>query len=106
MAVLAVIAAIAAPGMRGFVLSPRVPALSNDLATDLLLARSEALEAQRDGATRAAAVRAGVGWTVAAGNTVLDWRGATGYGVVVDAPAAILFSSNGRVSSPTTRLRA
>ena len=105
MALLAVIAAIAAPGMRGFVLSQRVQALSNDLTTDLMLARSEALK--RSATAQLAPRESGLesGWTVSAGNTVLGWRGATGGVEIVDAPAAISFNSNGRVSSPTTRLR-
>lgn len=105
MAVLAVIAAIAAPGMRGFMLSQRVQALSNDLTTDLMLARSEALK--RSATAQLAPRQAGLesGWTVSAGNTVLGWRGETGGVEIVDAPPAIMFNSNGRVSEPTTRLR-
>jgi type IV fimbrial biogenesis protein FimT len=103
--VLAVIAAIAAPGMRGFMISQRVQALSNDLATDLMLARSEALK--RSATAQLAPRQDGLesGWTVSAGNTVLGWRGDTGGVEIVDAPPAITFNSNGRVSSPTTRLR-
>lgn len=105
LAVLAVIAAITAPGMRNFTLSQRVQALSNDLATDLMLARSEALKrsAVAQLAPRASGLESG--WTVSAGNMVLGWRSATSGVEIVDAPAEITFNSNGRVSSPTSRLR-
>jgi type IV fimbrial biogenesis protein FimT len=43
-AVLGVIAAIAAPGMRSFAAGQKVKALSYDMTADLLLARSEALK--------------------------------------------------------------
>lgn len=103
--VLAVVAAIAAPGMRSFTLSQRVQALANDLTTDLMLARSEALKRTATAQVAPSGTGLESGWTVSAGNTVLGWRGATGGVAIVDAPPAITFNSNGRVSSPTTRLR-
>lgn len=103
---LAVITTIAAPGLRTFVISQRVKALSHDLATDLMLARSEGLK--RSATAQLIAAPGGLvnGWTVAAGNTVLGWRASVPAGVtVVNAPATIAFNSNGRVSAPNAQVR-
>ena len=105
-AVLAVIGAVAAPGMQSFVLAQRVQSLSYDLASDLMLARSEALKRSSTAQLSASGTGLEGGWRVSAGNTVLGWRGATAGGVQIsDAPITIAFNSNGRVSAPVTQLR-
>lgn len=105
-ALLAIILAIAAPGLRSFIAGQRIRALSYDLTSDLLLARSEALK--RNAAVTVA--RAGadwdMGWTTAAGATQLSKRNPIGDTIAFNqAPALIVFDVNGRVSTPTQQVR-
>jgi len=103
---LSVMALIMAPGMREFVVAQRVKSLAHDLASDLMLARSEALK--RGAIARLAPRSVGFesGWVVSVGNMVLGWRGGGASGVVVDgAPEAISFNPGGRVAAPATQLR-
>jgi type IV fimbrial biogenesis protein FimT len=105
-AMLIVVLSLAAPMMRGFVLAQRTKAVAQDLMSDLLLARSEAL-------TRNAVVDvipAGAdwrsGWTVTVGGSTLSARQSDSGSVVFEnAPAAIRFGVFGRVQSPADRVR-
>jgi type IV fimbrial biogenesis protein FimT len=98
MAVLAVLASVAAPGLSAFAAGQRVKAAANDLATDLLLARNEALKRQRTVVLTPEQGDLLKGWEVAEGATVLARRGATGQDVTITgAPAAVPFDLNGRV---------
>jgi type IV fimbrial biogenesis protein FimT len=101
--VLAVVAAIAAPGMRSFAATQRVKSLAYDLTTDLLLARSEALK--RGATVRLAPSGAdwGSGWTVAAvaaAENIGTRSAVDGSLTFTNAPARIDFDANGRVAFP------
>jgi type IV fimbrial biogenesis protein FimT len=105
-ALMATIVGLAAPSMRSFVAGQRIRALTHDLTSDLLLARSEALK--RNAAVivaRDAADWYG-GWTTAAGGTQLSKRNALGAAIAfTGAPSSITFDANGRVSSPAAQVR-
>lgn len=106
MAVLAVISAVAAPGMRSFAMSQRAKSLSYDLVNDLMVARSEALK--RNAPITVTPVGAGwsAGWTVNAGALQLSARPADSAALVFDnAPGAITFNVYGRVSVPADAVR-
>jgi type IV fimbrial biogenesis protein FimT len=103
---LSVMALIMAPGMREFVVAQRVKSLAYDLASDLMLARSEALKRGAIARLEPRGTGFESGWIVSVGNLVLGWRGGGASGVVVDgAPQAISFNPGGRVAAPATQLR-
>lgn len=105
-ALLAMILGIAAPSMRSFVVGQRIRALSYDLTSDLLLARSEALKRNAAVVVARDADEWHAGWTTAAGATQLSKRNSVAGNVdFAGAPAAITFDVNGRVSSPTAQVR-
>ncbi|CAD5371840.1 N-terminal methylation site [Rubrivivax sp. A210] len=103
---LAVVLALAAPGLRAFVTGQRVKAMVFDLTSDLLRARSEALTRN---ASVTIAPRAGQwrnGWTVSAGADEILTREAATEAVSFDgAPSSIVFNVNGRVASPGADVR-
>lgn len=102
-ALLAIVAALAAPGLNAFLVGQRVKAVTYDLTADLLLARSEALKRGADVSVTPAADGWVAGWSVTSGDTVLGGRQGAGAGLVLDdAPDVIVFNRNGRLSSPTT----
>jgi type IV fimbrial biogenesis protein FimT len=101
LALLAIIGAIAAPGLSQFLLGQRIRTLAFDLTNDLQLARSEALMRNavvsmtpNDGAW----VK---GWVVSAGTTVLIRRQAdSSHLSLSNMPSTITFGVQGRVSAP------
>lgn len=104
--VLGVMALLLAPGMREYLIAQRVRALANDLASDLMLARSEALKRNATAQLVPQGIGPEAGWIVSAGNLVLSWRGAVANGVVVDGAApTIMFNASGRMRLPATQLR-
>ncbi len=105
-ALLAIVVGLAAPSMRSFVVGQRIRALSYDLTSDLLLARSEALKRNAAVIVARDAEQWYAGWTTAAGALQLSKRNAVGGNVAFDgAPASITFDANGRVSSPAAQVR-
>jgi len=105
-ALLAIILGLAAPSMRSFVVGQRIRALSYDLTSDLLLARSEALKRNAAIVVAREAAEWHAGWTTAAGATQLSKRNAMAGNVAFSgAPASITFDVNGRVSSPAAQVR-
>lgn len=101
-AVLAILTAVAAPGLSSFLVGQRVKAMTYDLTADLLLARSEALKRGADVSVTPAADGWAAGWSVTAGDTAIGGRADAGAGVVIeDAPDEIVFNRNGRLSLPT-----
>ncbi len=103
-ATLALLAALAAPGMQKLVAAQRLRSASYDLVADFTLARSEALK-------RAATVQVTPtssdwrnGWAVMIGTTVLSQRNAIGTGLTATCPSATAsFDSSGRFSSATLK---
>ena len=104
-ALLGVILAIAAPSMRSFVVGQRIRALSYDLTSDLLLARSEALKRNSTVVVARDTEQWHAGWTTVAGALQLSKRNAGGDVAFDGAPASITFDANGRVASPTAQVR-
>lgn len=105
-AVIAVFASVAAPGLRGFLAGQRVKALTYDLTADLLLARNEALKRGLDVTLAPGSNGWNEGWTMRVGDTDLGNRsGASDSITVTGAPTAIVFNRNGRVSAPTAAVR-
>ena len=105
-ALVATISAFAAPGMQGFVAGQRVKAMATDLASDLVLARSEALKRQRNVTVTPVASGWPGGWTVASEGEVLSRREPTNADLSVSgAPEAVTFNLHGRVLSPSGAVR-
>jgi type IV fimbrial biogenesis protein FimT len=105
-ALVAIIGALAAPGMRGFAAGQRVKALANDLAADFALARSEALKRQLDVTVTPDSTGWQNGWAVAAAGEVLSRRESAASGVTASGTSsAITFGLNGRVSAPIGAVR-
>ena len=103
--VLALLLAIAAPSMTKLVSGGRIRAASTDLISDLLLARSAAVNGPTEVKVRPSASGWTGGWTVqnAAGTVQYAKRSALGSGVaVVTAPDMITFGADGRVVAAGT----
>lgn len=105
-AVMAVVTTLAAPGMRAFGLSQRAKAVSYDLVSDLLAARSEALKRNRTVTLRPLDGDWTSGWSVAVGDQRLLTR-QIGAGNLDfdDAPATITFNVFGRIADPADPVR-
>jgi type IV fimbrial biogenesis protein FimT len=106
LALLSIIGAIAAPGLSQFVMGQRIRTLAFDLTSDLQLARNEALMRNavvtvtpNEGAWQK-------GWVVSAGATVLMRRQADSSRLSLgNAPSAITFGVQGRVTAPADTVR-
>lgn len=105
--VIALICAVAAPGLRDFSATQSVKSLAGDLASDLLLARSEALKRNADVSVGRSASEWTGGWTVLIGTERLGGRNAVGVGSLQlsGAPTTITFNGLGRVVVPTDAVR-
>lgn len=107
MVLLVLLSAVAAPSLGTFTANQRVKALTLDLTSDLLFARSEALKRN---ATVTLTPRSSSnwnnGWTVSAGGTELMAREALPATVSFsNAPTAISFNAQGRVTAPSSAVR-
>ena len=105
-AVMAVVTTLAAPGMRSFGLSQKARTVSQDLVSDLLVARSEALKRNREVAVQPLEG----GWTEGWAVTVEDRRLVTrqveaGSLAFEGSPPEIRFNVWGRIAGPATTLR-
>jgi type IV fimbrial biogenesis protein FimT len=102
----AIISAVAVPGLRSFASGQRAKAITYDLTSDLLFARSEALKRN---ATVTLTPRSGNwynGWGVASGGVEILSREASIDAVQFSgAPASISFNVSGRVSAPADAVR-
>lgn len=105
--VLTVLAAVAAPNLRSFSAGQSVKAMASDLASDLLLARSEALKRNANVTLTPSGSSWTAGWTVTSGGTQLSGRGAFKADTLTlsGAPASITFNQFGRVAAPATAVR-
>lgn len=104
--IVAIFAAVAAPGLQSLVAGQRIKALTYDLTADLLLARSEALKRN----TAVSVVRSGAswdaGWVMSSGGVTLSTRNAASGSIsFTGAPQTITFGANGRVTSPADPVR-
>jgi type IV fimbrial biogenesis protein FimT len=104
--VLALVGALATPGFAAFAASQSIRSAANDLASDLMLARNEALKRNATVAVAPAGTDWAAGWTVTAGGTVVSSRGASLQPLAFDnAPGAISFNLYGRVATPAVGVR-
>ena len=100
-AVLAVLAAFAAPSFRQLLAAQNVRTTGYDIVGDLVLARSEALKRGGNVTIVPVASDWASGWSVnvTSTNEVLGGQGRVGVGVqFTRAPADITFDKNGRIS--------
>lgn len=106
--VLAIVLTSAAPSFSAFMASLQIKAVAYDLASDLMLARNEALK--RNTTIRVAPNGSAWvdGWKieVASSTTRVKTRSAPNARTTfTDAPTAITFGGNGRVTLPTDAVR-
>lgn len=106
LSVLSVVVGIAAPGLRSFAAGQKLKALSYDMTTDLLLARSEALKRNASVSMAASGPTWASGWTLVAAGENISTRAAanesltfTGTSAVPVVPTSIIFDVNGRATT-------
>lgn len=106
MAVLSIILASAAPGFVSFLQSQLVRGLAQELATDLMLARSEAVKRNLPVSVVSTSSGFAGGWTVMVGSERLSSRNRPLQTVVfANAPEVITFDENGRVTPASSNIR-
>ena len=103
--VLAVLAVIAAPSYRSFMLTQRLRQASYDLMTSLVFARSEAIKRNSNVSIVSAAGGWSQGWVVSAGGAAI--RTQDPYSAVVSISSSptvstVTYSNNGRLSGGST----
>lgn len=104
--IVAIFAAIAAPGMQSFIGGQRIKALAYDLTADLMLARSEALKRNSTVSITRSGTSWDTGWVTNTGGVTLSTRNAAGGSFTfTGAPQTITFGANGRVTLPTDPVR-
>lgn len=106
-AVLAAMVMVAAPGMQSLIASQRARAAANDLISDLLMARSEAVKRNRD-VTLSPTAAWMDGWVVktVASAELIGSRNALGSGIQITRyPANITYDGAGRLSGVTSTVR-
>lgn len=98
-AILAVVAAIAAPGFRSMIGTMNTKSVAFDLVSDLAMARSEAITRNRDISVVPVSADWTKGWQVKEGTNVLYSRAAVALSLNIAAPTGgVTFFSNGRLS--------
>lgn len=103
-AVLALLASLAAPGMQKLVAAQKLRSASYDLVADFTLARSEALKRASTVQVTPTSSDWRNGWSVMVGTTVLSQRNAIGTGLTATCPSATAsFDASGRFSSATLK---
>ncbi len=103
-AVLALLAALAAPSMQKLVAAQKLRSASYDLVADFTLARSEALKRASTVQVTPTSSDWRNGWSVMLGTTVLSQRNAIGTGLTATCPTATAsFDASGRFSSSTLK---
>jgi type IV fimbrial biogenesis protein FimT len=104
-AVLAILATIAAPNYRNFVLTQKVRTASYDLMTSLVFARSEAIKRNASVAVTQAAGGWAQGWTVTSGGTTLRTQDPYSSGISISnsgSLTSISYGNDGRLSGATS----
>jgi type IV fimbrial biogenesis protein FimT len=102
-AMLAVVAALAAPSFRAISGTMNAKSAAFDLIADLATARSEAIKLNQQTTLAAVGGDWAQGWRVTdAGGTVLRERPALSYAVSVSGASTVTFRPNGRLSADTT----
>ena len=103
--VLALLLGVAVPGLQTLVAAQRMRAVSYDLVTHLMLARSEALKRGTEVQVVPAAGGWERGWSVRAGATQLAHHDAPSGLDVTTAPGPITFDLHGRVVTADPQVR-
>lgn len=105
--VLTLLAVAAAPGMRQLVASQRTRAAANDLISDLLMARSEAIKRNKD-----VSLSPAPGWTdgwvvkTVATAELISQRNRVGNDVTITrSPTSLTYDGAGRLSGVTSTVR-
>ena len=105
-ALVAVISSTAAPGLSAFTSGQRAKAMTLDLSSDLLYARSEALKRNAVVTITPRSGQWSGGWAVSTGGNEILTRQASADAVqFTGAPALISFNANGRVSAPSSAVQ-
>jgi type IV fimbrial biogenesis protein FimT len=105
-ALLAIVAAVAAPDMRSFAAGMRIKSLANELTSDLLVARSEALK--RNASVTVTPNGSGwqAGWSVRTAADVLLQREPSQADLQFESPPALMvFNASGRLTTPSGTVR-
>lgn len=103
-AIVAVLAAVAMPGMTSLVASQRLKAASSDLYTSLVLARSEAIKRNTEIQISPSASGWAGGWTVERADGVgepLEMHGAIP-AISITGPESLSYTGNGRLDGATS----
>lgn len=102
MTVMIVMLGIAVPSFKTFTAGQRVKSTAYDVATSLLLARSEAVKRNK-AITVAPSTGTNwtTGWTVKDTTTVLDLKNAV-TGLAITGPATLSYQANGRIAAAVT----
>ena len=105
-ALVAVITSTAAPGLSAFASGQRAKAMTLDLSSDLLYARSEALKRNAVVTITPRSSQWSSGWAVSTGgNDILTRQASADVVQFTGAPAFISFNVNGRVSAPSSAVQ-
>lgn len=107
-AIMVIVATAVMPSFGSFLASLQLKTVSYDLTSDLLLARNEGLKRNANVQVVPNEADWAKGWQVqrAADGSVISDRQAPATTVAFDeAPTAIVFDGNGRVSAPTSAVR-
>lgn len=103
-AIVAVLAAVAMPGMTSLIASQRLKAASSDLYTSLLLARSEAIKRNTEIEISPSASGWAGGWTVARADgegEPMQVHGAFP-AITISGPDSLSYTGNGRLEGVTS----
>ena len=107
-AVFAIIVSLAVPSMQQIVSSQRVRAVASDIASDLVIARNEAVKRGDNVQLAPAASGWAGGWTlkVASTSELLSSRNAAGSGIkFASAPVTVTYDKYGRLSGASSVVR-
>lgn len=99
-AILAIVAAVAAPSFRSMVATMNAKSAAFDLVSDLTMARSEAIKLNQNVSVTPNSGDWALGWLITdSANTTLFTRGAAGGSLSINAPAGgVVFGPNGRIT--------
>lgn len=102
LSVVAILAAIAAPSFRSFIVGQRLKTASYDIAYTLIYARSEAIKRNLPVSMTPASTGWQDGWTVAVGTTTLSKHEPFANLALTGPTTNVTYNSNGRLASTVT----
>lgn len=97
----AILASLAAPGMRSLIVGADVRGASSDFYAALLTARSEAIKRRANATVAPIGATWATGWTVTVGGSTFQKTDALSSRVAVQVPSttAVVYAMNGRIAS-------